>query len=98
VIAPDGIAVDSVGRARYWASRAIWADTEASRHLASLQGDYGTAFEGEYPDDRSPMSAVRWSRIYCSLVSAALRGLRVFALAASATSNRNGPTSWTLPS
>jgi len=74
-IAPDDMAVDSIARARYWANRAIWAEAEATGHLPSLQGDYGTVFEGEDPNDRRPGSALRWGRIYRSLLRALEDGL-----------------------
>ncbi len=69
------MAVDSIARARYWANRAIWAEAEATGHLPSLQGDYGTVFEGEDPNDRRPGSALRWGRIYRSLLRALEDGL-----------------------
>jgi hypothetical protein len=68
--AQDGIAVSSIARAGYWASRAISAEAEVFRCLPSLEGDYGTVFEGEDTSDRRPWSARRWSRVYCSLLRA----------------------------
>jgi hypothetical protein len=69
-VAQDGIAVNSVARARYWASRALWVEAEASSRLPSLEGDYGAVFEAEDLRDRRPWSALRWTRIYRSLLRA----------------------------